>query len=309
MTHGYSLRSNAKGRRGHKSTDETDDDQVEGTSISTSTGSSSTRERRRKTLTDELEGDSGIVDPPNPDTPNSPAPPQDSKRRPTPTSFVIRVADCGRPEVTWEDIQAVRRREEARGFAEAVRIRREQIVRGYEAELRDLRARIVVLRKECEAEVERTRRRRELKWAFERGEVAVVVESRSSSPFVVAGSDLDSGGVLEAAQSMNWTRRRPEDRVPSIKDNASKEAGRGAERLATPNAQGLYRHSLPGPSWALANAHGKQFPRAKERAEEGLSQLETTERLPTLNDHPSQGHHHPQPLRRQPAQLLMVVDT
>jgi hypothetical protein len=284
MTHGYSLRSNAKGRRGHKSTNETDLDQVEGTSISISTGSSSTRERRRKTLTDELEGASGIVDPPNSDTPNSPAATQDAKRHPTLTSSVIRVADHGRPEVAWEDIQAARRREEARGFAEAVRIRREQIVRGYEAELRDLRARIVDLRRECEDRVERRRKRRELEWAFERGEVAVVVESSSSS-----------GGVLEAAQSMAWKRRRPEDRDPETKDNTSKEAGRGAERLATPNTQGMYGHSLPGPSWALAaNAQGQQFPLVEERAQRGEEGRET---------------HNPQPLRRRPAQMMMVIPT
>jgi hypothetical protein len=153
-------------------------------------------------------------------------------------------------------------------------------VRGYEAELRDLRERIVELRVECEMEVEKRRRRRELEWAFERGDVAVVVGESSSS-----------GGVLEAAKSIAWTRRRPEDRIPEMKCRTSKEAGCGAEGLATPNAQGMCCDSLPGPSWALANAQGRQFPRIEKRAEEGRTA------------------HNPQPLRRQPAQMMMVIPT
>ena len=163
MTHGYSLRSNAKGRKDHKSTEETDG-QVEGTSISTSTGPSSTIE----------DGESGIVDPrpTSPDTPraahNSRAPTQDSRPQTmeededqqrhsrsivalTSSSVNRRVESRRpRPEEPWEEIQAARKREEARRLAEAVRIRRKQLVRGYEEELRALRARIVARRSERE---------------------------------------------------------------------------------------------------------------------------------------------------------------
>jgi hypothetical protein len=83
----------------------------------------------------------------------------------------------------------------------------------------------------------------------------------------------EASGGMEAAQSTARTRRRPETRVPTIKNNTtSKEAGRGAERLATPNAQGVYHHSLPGPSSqqgrVLTNAQGPQLPWVEERVEE-----------------------------------------
>jgi hypothetical protein len=74
-----------------------------------------------------------------------------------------------------------------------------------------------------------------------------------------------SGGILEPTQYMPKTHRRPGIRIPTIKNNnTSKEAGRRAERLATPNAQGMYHHSLPGPSsqqgWALTTAQEQQLP-------------------------------------------------
>jgi hypothetical protein len=85
-----------------------------------------------------------------------------------------------------------------------------------------------------------------------------------------------SGGILEAAQSMARTRRRPETRVPTItNNNTSEEAGGGAERLATPNAQGMYHHSSLVPSsqqgWVLTNAQGQQLPRVEGRVEEEAS--------------------------------------
>jgi hypothetical protein len=85
-----------------------------------------------------------------------------------------------------------------------------------------------------------------------------------------------SGGNQGAAQSMARTRRRPESRVPTTKNNfTSKEAEHGAEGLASPNAQGVYRHSLSGPStqqrWALANVQGQQLFLVEGRVEEGAS--------------------------------------
>ena len=136
MAHGYSLRSNTKGRRGHKSADEIDD-QVE------------------------PEGDSGIVDP-RPtgtnselDTPEtahqSPAPTQDSEDQKT------------EDLETGEDIQAAREREDALLYKEAVRIQREQAAHRYEEELywlRRLRVQTEVIRQESEARLPREPRRR-----------------------------------------------------------------------------------------------------------------------------------------------------
>ena len=48
-------------------------------------------------------------------------------------------------------------------------------MRGYEEDLRALRARIEALHRECEVRVEKTRRKWERDWATERGEVIVVV--------------------------------------------------------------------------------------------------------------------------------------
>jgi hypothetical protein len=193
MTHGYSLRPNTKGRQPerHQSTDETKE-QVEGTlastSTSTSTSTSSTSEGQQQTLTNELECESGTVDPrpATPDTPraqaahNSLVPWHWHSRNivassatgiSAPTTTRYRVEDPP------DEIQAARKREEARRTADAVRIRREQIVGGYEEELRMLRARIEALRCECVVKVEKARRKSERKWASERGEVVVAVDS------------------------------------------------------------------------------------------------------------------------------------
>ncbi|KAI0274028.1 hypothetical protein BGY98DRAFT_1188811 [Russula aff. rugulosa BPL654] len=211
MTHRYSLRSNAN-RKEHKSTEETDA-QVEGTSISTGTGSSSSSTGE--------DGESGIVDPrpTSPDTPraahNSRAPTQDSKPQTMEEDETITTHSSSsvnrrvesrrpRPEEPWEEIQAAHKREEARRLAEAVRIRRKQLVRGYEEELRALRARIVALRNECEVRVEKVRKKWELDWEIERGEVAVVVDEGVSSSSMVVSSDLnsnweDADGEMEMA--------------------------------------------------------------------------------------------------------------
>ena len=93
-----------------------------------------------------------------------------------------------------------------------------------------------------------------------------------------------SNGTLEAAQYMAGAHCKPETRVRTIKNNnTSEEAGRGAEGLATPIAQGVYHHSLTGPSfqqdWALENAQrqGQKFPWVEERVEEeALHHMATT---------------------------------
>ncbi|KAF8506591.1 hypothetical protein F5888DRAFT_11447 [Russula emetica] len=216
MTHGYSLRPNTKGRRKHQSIDKTDD-QVEGTATSTSTSTTSTSERGHETPTDKLvEAESGTVDPRpiTPDTPRAAAhnsPTQDSakqddwqqrhsRRSIFTSSAVITGATTATttryrvngPPQTWEDIQAARKREEARRVVEAKRIRREQIVRGYEEEIRSLRARVVALRQECEVKVEKVRRKWERDWAIEQGEVAVVVEDGEEEGMLVGPDEEEN---------------------------------------------------------------------------------------------------------------------
>ena len=127
------------------------------------------------------------------------------------------------PEEPWEEIQAACKREEARRLAEAVRIRRTQVVRGYEEELSALRARIVALRSECEVRVQKVRRKWELDWAIERGEVAVVVDEGVSSSSMVVSSDSnwnrnweDADGKMDMAvddaptetSSSRWSRSK-----------------------------------------------------------------------------------------------------
>ena len=262
MTHGYSLRSNAKGCREHRSTDETDD-QAEGTSNSTSTNSTD----------EELDGESGIVDPrpTSPTTPraahNSRAPTQDSKPQTmeededqqrhlrsivtTLTSSSVVEGCRRRPEEPWEEIQAARKREEARRIAEAVRIRRTQVVRGYEEELRALRARIVALRSECEVRVEKVRKKWELDWAIERGEVAVVVdEGVSSSPsMVVVGLDSNSNS--------SWDWEDADGAMEMAVDNAPTETSSSCWSRSKSN----FLPSAPAPAPLRRTQYQKQQPR------------------------------------------------
>ena len=55
-------------------------------------------------------------------------------------------------------------------------------------------------------------------------------------------------GVLEAGRPTTRTRHKPAARTPESNGNKSMAVGRGAERLATPNARGVYHRFLQGPS-------------------------------------------------------------
>jgi hypothetical protein len=71
-----------------------------------------------------------------------------------------------------------------------------------------------------------------------------------------------TSGILKAKRPKARTRHSPVARTPEPKINGiPKEAGRGAERLATPNAHGFYHQSSLGPSfqqgWAVDPADGK----------------------------------------------------
>ena len=68
-------------------------------------------------------------------------------------------------------------------------------------------------------------------------------------------------GIL-TAQSATRTRRKRAARIPETNINRKPmKAGRVVERLATPNSQGIYRRSLPGPrfpqGWAEEDPDGR----------------------------------------------------
>ena len=57
-------------------------------------------------------------------------------------------------------------------------------------------------------------------------------------------------GILNASRSVDRTRHKPVARIPIQSINTEpKEPGRGAGRLATPNAQGVHHRPLQGPSF------------------------------------------------------------
>jgi hypothetical protein len=69
-------------------------------------------------------------------------------------------------------------------------------------------------------------------------------------------------GILKAARSAARTHHELVARIPkTMVECKPKAAGRGAERLATPSAQGIYHQPLPGPSsqrgWVVDAADGK----------------------------------------------------
>ncbi len=76
------------------------------------------------------------------------------------------------------------------------------------------------------------------------------------------GSRVAKGILTKAKRSTARTRDKPVARIPKAQINGKpKEAGRGAERLATPSAHGIYHQPLPGPSfqqgWSVEPAHGQ----------------------------------------------------
>jgi len=80
-------------------------------------------------------------------------------------------------------------------------------------------------------------------------------------------------GARKKARSVAKTCHKPVARTPKTRiSNKPKEAGRGAERLAIPNAPGIYHQSLPGPGfqqgWAVEDVNG-QLIWVEERAGEG----------------------------------------
>ena len=111
------------------------------------------------------------------------------------------------------------------------------------------------------------------------------VDIRQIPPKKRVRSGGASIGILEAAQSTATTRHEPmAKRIPnsSISDKP-KSAGRGAERLATPSAQGLYHQPLLGPlqqGWVEEAANGTPI-RVEGRVDETVvhQQQQEEERL------------------------------
>ena len=124
------------------------------------------------------------------------------------------------------------------------------------------------------SDVAHGKRRRDAEESY--GDIGPVVANKYKGPPHKRVREEASDGILEASQSVARTRYPPETRVPTNKNNStSEEAGRGAERLATLKVQGVYNHSLLGPSsqqrWALSTARGQQLPWVEERVEEEVS--------------------------------------
>jgi hypothetical protein len=179
MTHGYSLRPNANGRRGRKSTDNPEDISSTSTSME-GQGEAHAIDESEGYLVESDEG---------PARPRAlslihkkPAFPQDNEERRleawrqrgiTSSTAMTMFRGPMRHLVggeTPESVQEDRRRVEMKHRVEAVRIQREQLERRYRQDLSGLHDRIAMLRQECEKEVARVRFRWERTRAIERGE-------------------------------------------------------------------------------------------------------------------------------------------
>ena len=181
MSHGYSLRPNANGRRGRKSTDIPEN---------ISSASTCNAGQGEADTIDEPEGrpveaDKGPANPPALSSVHKkPAIPQhcDGQRldawRQRGIASSSTITTCKgptrywveRPPETSEAIQEGRRRVEAKHRLEVVCIQREQLERRYRQDLSGLHDRIAMLRGECEEEVARARLRWVRTCAIERGE-------------------------------------------------------------------------------------------------------------------------------------------
>jgi hypothetical protein len=90
-----------------------------------------------------------------------------------------------------------------------------------------------------------------------------------------------TSGILNPKRSTARTRHNLVVRTPGKTINSKpEEAGRGAERLAAPNAYGMYHQSSLGPSfqhgWAVESAHGKPTWVEGSGGEEAAHRMEST---------------------------------
>ncbi len=297
MSHRYSLRPNVKGRRGHQSANEPEG-RVEGTSQSTSTDGILASKGGHGILTGEPENELGTVESrptisyPSRAAHNTPACTQDPEED---WQRATRYRVQG-PAETSEEIQAARKRVEARRIAEAGRIRRVQIVRGYEEDLHALRARIEALRRECEVRVNRVQRKSERDWAIKWGEMEEEENEMNKNR-----EDVDSEMAVDnyAPTETSLTSDDDEDRQlqgPSRFASSRPPPPQPTSRQS-PN---LYPYRCGRSShhrWEYSN-------RPSSRRLESNEMEEEVERGPEISSSNSQFH--PSPLRRQPAQLMVV---
>jgi hypothetical protein len=201
MAHRYSLRPNAKGRKGHQNTD-VPDNQVEYTS------SSSIDANQEEIVITDGRVDKSVAIDPSPSTShaptearNTPTHPQDLgeqrledwRRRgvmsstDTTTGLGSTMYRVEGPPQSWDDIQTSRQKVEAKRRAEAPRIVQEQQRRIYDASLQLLQKRIEALHQERDVEVERVRRKweRALPRALELGGIVLEEEEEEEEEMMV----------------------------------------------------------------------------------------------------------------------------
>jgi hypothetical protein len=94
------------------------------------------------------------------------------------------------------------------------------------------------------------------------GDRASVTVDGYGMPFQKRVKGDKPNGILKAARSATRTHHKPAARIPKTTiDSESKQAGRGAERLAISDSQGVHHQSLLGPSlqqgWAVEAADGQ----------------------------------------------------
>ncbi|KAF8486854.1 hypothetical protein DFH94DRAFT_849394 [Russula ochroleuca] len=96
-------------------------------------------------------------------------------------------------------------------------------------------------------------RRPPVEWGISQRHWPVPAAPATSAPvlaFDVAPEASREKWILKATRSAARTRHKPVARIPiPKKSNEPKEAGRGAERLANPNTQGIHHRPLLGPSF------------------------------------------------------------
>jgi hypothetical protein len=269
-------------------------------------------------LTDNLEGESDSIDPrpTTPDTPRAQAahnPPWTWHSRNIVTSSASTTSRHhidGPPEA----IQAARKREEARRTADAVRIRREQIVRCYEEELRAMHARVLALCRECKLKVERAER----KLAIERGEVEVVVEDdEDGDEGSLVGSDAESDREDADGGSMAVDKHNAHTWTTSLTTNHDdKQQWQWSSRSSTSTPIWSHRSESDFPSPPPLRKTRQQQQEVDERGPAGETHtVSHSSRRLLRENHTSQGPtsshsrprpHHPQPLRRQRTQLMGI---
>ena len=299
MTHGYSLRPKAKGRKG---TDVLED--ARNASVN-STG------QGNQDITDEPEGGSAAADdgPANLHDLSSSLNSQtlrhdygerrlEAWRQRGITTFSTTTLNrepttyrVEGPLQTLEDIQESRWRAAARHRIDALRIQREQLEHQYRQDLCGLHDRIAVLRHECEEEIERVRWEWRRRRAIERGEALEAEEGEEEEEEGEMDCDVEDKGTevdSTCAPTETW----------STADNDDD----GRQRCPTRSLL-CWPHS----ETAKVPPFGNEAPETLTPLRPPpLRRLRGSPLLMAGPSCPRRPTHGVQPLRRQPAQLMAV---